>query len=199
MIQSETMKALLLNGGPRKNGVVSQVLDHMADHLEKTMTVEYIYLYEKKIAPCIGCLKCRPDRSCVLPHDDAHVIAGLIGEADLLIVGTPTYWGNMTGPLKTLFDRCVPTFEYIDGFKIRKMQKGKNALIVTASSAPYPYNQLLSQSRGAVRSIKTVLRAGGYKILKTSNVALASEFDKKKSKVFHSVDLFLTKRSRSFL
>ena len=31
-------------------------------------------------------------------------------DADGLIVGTPTHWGNMSAQLKLLFDRNVPVF-----------------------------------------------------------------------------------------
>jgi multimeric flavodoxin WrbA len=96
-----------------------------------------------------------------------------IKEASNLVVGTPTYWGNMSGPLKILFDRNVPVFEYIDprkGFP-KPRQKGKKAVIVTVSSSPWPYNLLRYQSRGAIRAVATVLRSGGYRLIGIMNLA----------------------------
>jgi FMN-dependent NADH-azoreductase len=61
--------------------------------------------------------------------------------------------------------------------------KGKKAIIVVASAAPYPFNLLPSQSRGTVRALKTVLRAGGYEIVKTINIPNANHFDKVKTKL----------------
>ena len=90
-------------------------------------------------------------------------------------MGTPTYWGNMTGPLKLLFDRIVPTLEYCVPYEMRfprSKHKGKKAAIVTASLAPFPFNQLPSQSRGALRAVKTVLNAGGFDIREQINVPL---------------------------
>ncbi len=112
------MKTLILHGSPRKQGVTSQILDHFLTQLENHHEVENLHIHDQEIKPCIGCLKCRPDKRCVLPHDAAHDIAQKVDQADLLVIGFPTYWGNMPGPLKNLFDRCVPTFEYIDGMTI---------------------------------------------------------------------------------
>jgi len=182
------MTACILNGGPRKNGVVADILTRIKSRLKDDTNVLYFNVYDESIAPCIGCLACRPDGKCVLPEDDAHRIAEAIQLSDILIVGTPTYWGNMTGPLKNLFDRCVPVFEYIDGFKIRKVQKGKRAIIVTASSAPYPFNQLPSQSRGAVKAVKTILKAGGYHVVKTINLAHSSHYEDRKKRIYRTID-----------
>jgi multimeric flavodoxin WrbA len=91
-------------------------------------------LYKEEIKPCVWCFSCRPDKICVLPRDGGHTIAEWIEAADILIVGTPIYWGNMSGPMKTLFDHCVPVFEYIDGVTIRRRQKGKKAVIAAPPS-----------------------------------------------------------------
>jgi multimeric flavodoxin WrbA len=113
-------------------------------------------------------MKCRPDKPCALPRDDAHAVAEKITAADVLVVGTPTYWGNMSAPLKALFDRNVTTFEHLGLTGLpRPLHRGKKALIVTASSAPWPYNLLPSQAAGAVRSVKAVLAGGGFNITGT--------------------------------
>ena len=78
------------------------------------------------------------------------------------------------------------------------MQKGKISLLVITSNAPFPFNQLSSQSKGAVRSVKTILHAGGYKILKTINVANAKMFDTKRDKIFQNIDGLFKKNARYF-
>lgn len=57
--------------------------------------------------PAPGCMKCRSLGRCILPGDDAHRAAEAIRGADALIVGSPCYWGNMSGALKVLLDRMV--------------------------------------------------------------------------------------------
>ncbi len=170
---------LMLNGSPRKNGVTSSILRIIADEARSAGgEVEWVDVNALSIRPCIGCLKCRPDKKCILPIDDGHRIGERIESCSGLVVGTPTYWGNMTRPLKLLFDRNVPAFEYYVLYTKRfpkSKHKGKKAAIVTASLAPFPFNQLPSQSRGALRAVKTVLRAGGFDIRAQINVPLTSD------------------------
>lgn len=162
------MKVLILNGSPKKKGKVAAILAAIADGARGTHDVEWIDVYDLAVKPCISCTKCRPDKPCALPRDDAHAVAEKITAADVLVVGTPTYWGNMSAPLKALFDRMVTTFEHLGLTGLpRPLHRGKKALIVTASSAPWPYNLLPSQAAGAVRSVKTVLAGGGFNIAGT--------------------------------
>ncbi len=170
---------LMLNGSPRKNGVTSSILKIVADEARSAGSeVEWVDVNALSIRACIGCLKCRPDKKCILPRDDGHRMGELIESCSGLVVGTPTYWGNMTGPLKLLFDRNVPILEYseFDSKRFPKPRhKGKKAAIVTASAAPFPFNQLPSQSRGALRAVKTVLHAAGFDIRKQINVPVTPD------------------------
>ncbi len=173
------MKMLVLNASPKKKGKVAGLLSAVADGARGTHDVEWIDVYGLSIKPCISCMKCRPDKPCALPRDDGHVIGEKITASDVLVVGTPTYWGNMSAPLKALFDRNVTTFEHF-GISLlpHKLHKGKKALIVTASSAPWPYNLLPSQAAGAVRSVKTVLAGGGFMIVGTIMLGNTRRMDK---------------------
>jgi NAD(P)H-dependent FMN reductase len=170
---------LILNCSPRKNGVTTSLLKIIADEARSAGgDVEWVDVNNLSIRPCIGCMKCRPDKKCILPKDDGHRIGELIERCSGLVVGTPTYWGNMTGPLKLLFDRNVPTLEHYVLYEKRfprPKHKGKKAAIVTASLAPFPFNQLRSQSRGTLRAVKTVLHAAGFDIRKQINVPLPPE------------------------
>jgi NAD(P)H-dependent FMN reductase len=164
------MKILVLNASPKKKGKVAGLLSAVADGARGTHDIEWIDVYGLKIKPCIGCMKCRPDKPCALPRDDAHAVAGKIADADVLVIGTPTYWGNMSAPLKALFDRMVTTLEYIQTEKMslpKPLLKGKRAVIVTASSSPWPLNFLPSQACGAVKSVSVILKAGGCRTVGT--------------------------------
>ncbi len=170
---------LILNGSPRKKGVTTTILKIIADEARSAgAEVEWVDVNDLSIRPCIGCLKCRPDKKCILPRDDAHRIGELIERCSGLVVGTPTYWGNMPGPLKILFERNVPVLEYYELYTWRfpkPKHKGKKAAIVTASLSPFPFNQLPSQSRGALRAVKTVLNAAGFDIREQINVPMTPD------------------------
>lgn len=160
------MRILVFNGSPRKKGTVATLLKVVADGAAERHKVEWIDVYDLETRPCIACMKCRPDWECVLPEDDAHIVGRKIKEAQGLIVGTPTHWGNMSTQLKLLFDRNVPVFmgEKASGMPI-PLQKGKPAVIVTACTTPWPLNFIVAESRGAIRAVRNVLHYGGYRIL----------------------------------
>jgi len=162
------MKIVVLNGSPRKNGLVASIQKMIIDPLLKTHEVEWIDVTKLNMKYCIGCMKCREKDTCILPEDDGHIVGEKIKNADALIIGTPTYWGNMAAPLKVLFDRNVPVFmgESPNGIPIPK-QKGKPAIIVTGCTTPWPFNFILPESRGAIRALKEVLHYGGYKLVGT--------------------------------
>ena len=133
------MNVLLLNASPRPAGIVSQALDAAASTARQagaeTVKAE---LYRAPIAPC---------------------------RADLLVVGTPTYWGGMAARLKLLFERLVPVFmgESPRGIPQPRL-KGRQAVVIAACTTPWPFNLLFRQSRGAVRSVREVLSTGGMRI-----------------------------------
>lgn len=160
------MNILVLNGSPRKNGTVANLLKSVVNGISDSHEVEWINVYELKMAPCVACMKCRPDMECILPQDDAHIIGRKIRAADGLIVGTPTHWGNMSAQLKLLFDRNVPVImgEKPNGIPSPR-HKGKSAVIVTACSTPWPFNFIAAESRGAIRAVNEVLHYGGYRIV----------------------------------
>lgn len=159
------MNVLILNASPRRKGVTSSLLAEIEKNIDSDHSVDTFFIYKMNMRPCMGCLKCRPDKVCVLPKDDAHILADKVREADLLIIGTPVYWGNIPGPLKIFFDRNVTLFESVEAKSVlkkpKKRLKGKKAILTVSSGSPYPYNLLGSQSRGTIRALRTILKSGG--------------------------------------
>ncbi len=170
---------LILNSSPRKTGVTSTILKIITEEAcSAGAAVEWVDVNSLSIRPCIGCLKCRPDKKCILPKDDAHRIGELLASCSGLVVGAPTYWGNMPGSLKLLFDRNVPVLEYYELYTWRFPQpkhKGKPAAIITASLSPFPFNYLPSQGSGALRAVKIVLNAAGFDIRAQINVPMTRD------------------------
>lgn len=189
------MNVLIINASPRKNGITTSLLAEAERTVKPTHDADVVRINDLTMKPCIGCLKCRPDKACVLPRDDAHILAEKIKRSDLLILGVPVYWGNMPGTLKTFFDRNVPLFEYCEAKAIRYIPRpqlrGKKAILIVSGGAPFPYNLLQSQSRGTIRSLKTILKAGGVKIAAVLNVSDSYNFEKKRLHYLRKVALMV--------
>jgi multimeric flavodoxin WrbA len=180
------MKVLIIHASPRRKGITSTLLSEIETAIAPTHTIETVRIHDLKIKPCIGCMKCRPDKTCILPRDDAHALAEKVRWSDFIIIGCPVYWGNMPGTLKLFFDRNVPLFEYAEAKAIRYVPKpqlrGKRVALVVSSVGPFPYNLLRSQSRGTIGSLRTILKAAGIRIEWVLNVPDSYNFEKKKER-----------------
>ena len=110
-------------------------------------------------------MKCSEKGDCILPQDDAHRIGALLKESEVIVVGSPVYWGNISGKLKSLFDRQVALMmgESKRGIPI-PLLKGKKAIIVNACTTPFPLNILAGQSTKAYAAVKEILFYSGVKI-----------------------------------
>ena len=162
MTQTRNMKILILNGSPRSNGLISRILDTMANEARQHHAeVEVVPVCRLDIHPCTGCMSCRSRHNCVLPEDDAQRTLAKIVEADALVIGSPCYWGNMSGQLKILFDRLVYGLmgESPKGFPL-PLHKGKKAVIVSTGSTVKALREILKWSGFSVQG---VLQKGGTK------------------------------------
>ena len=183
----ERTKVVVLNGSPKQNGVVSKMLGHLVEELSEGCDVVCFRIYELEVRPCMGCMRCRTLRHCVLPQDDAHRVADAIRTADVLIIGSPCYWANMNGTLKVLFDRLVYAFmgEKENGLPF-PLHRGKRAVLVTACNASWFLSLLSGQVRGVFRALDEVLRWSGYRVVarlaktrcRTENTLMPNEIEK---------------------
>ncbi len=160
------MKVLILNGSPRRNGKVSQILHTMEKRIQDDGNeTEFVDVNMLNFKCCIGCMKCRESGKCILPQDDAHHIGEALQNCDAVIVGSPVYWGNINGKLKCLFDRQVAIMmgENKMGIPI-PLLKGKKAIVVNTCTTPFPFNILAGQSTKAYTAVKEILSYSGVKI-----------------------------------
>lgn len=160
------MKILILNGSPRCQGLISRMLDIMAEEARiRGAEVEAISIHKLQVRPCTGGMACRSRQACVLPEDDAQRTLQKIQWADVLIVGSPCYWGNMNGHLKVVFDRIVYGMmgESPKGIP-QALHKGKKAVIVSTCSTPWPFNIWFNQTRGVVKALREILKWSGFSI-----------------------------------
>lgn len=100
------MKVMLINGSPRKNGATGTVLRKMGEMLllHKDVEIDFIHLVDLKMDYCKGCEVCYKTGKCMI-KDDAEALALRMRNVDAVIVGSPTYAGNVSGLMKTFIDR----------------------------------------------------------------------------------------------
>ena len=103
------MKAIAVNGSPRKGGNTEMLLKHVLEPLEASgWDTELIRIGGKSMSGCLACGKCweKKDGRCIQKKDDFNEILEKLFEADALILGSPTYFTDVTPELKALIDRA---------------------------------------------------------------------------------------------
>ena len=71
--------------------------------------VEIVYMHDKTIYFCTGCLICQETKRCII-HDDADIIAQKMLTSEVIVFATPIYFYEMSGQMKTMLDRSNPLF-----------------------------------------------------------------------------------------
>lgn len=99
------MKAIALNGSPRKNGNTEILCNHALKAIaEEGIETEIIRIADYNIKPCTGCDGCVKTERCVL-EDDLFPIYLKMKAADAIILASPVYFGSATAQTKALMDR----------------------------------------------------------------------------------------------
>lgn len=109
------MKVLGVVGSRRTNGntstIVSEVLKGSKSHGAST---EVLFLGNYNIKPCTGCEGCKDSFNCVINDDFQQIVSKLV-ESDGIILGSPTYWYNVSGDMKIFLDRCYSLIVFSKG------------------------------------------------------------------------------------
>lgn len=102
------MKVIALNGSPRANGNTMAGLEVMKDILEKEgIETEIIQLGGHTFAGCRACNGCfKMKNNHCTTEDGMNEIIEKVFEADGLIIGSPSYFSNVTTEVKAFIDRC---------------------------------------------------------------------------------------------
>jgi multimeric flavodoxin WrbA len=106
------LKAIAINGSPRKNWNTAKILLAALDGAESAgAETELVHLYDLNFKGCVSCFSCMAaDGSgmwrCAL-KDDLQPVLERIMRADAVFVGSPIYVGNVTGETRSFLERLA--------------------------------------------------------------------------------------------
>jgi multimeric flavodoxin WrbA len=103
------MKAIAINGSARTAGNTETLLEKcLAVLVGKGISGELIRLSEKEVTPCKACGACfkSKDNTCIMQDDDFQEIYDRMRDADIILLGSPVYFGSATANLTALMDRA---------------------------------------------------------------------------------------------
>jgi multimeric flavodoxin WrbA len=101
------MKVVAFNGSPRKDGNTAALLGVVLQELkDQGIDTQLVHL-KGPLSGCIACNKCfeKKNGKCAMDKDIINECIALMNEADGIILGSPTYFADLTPELKALIDR----------------------------------------------------------------------------------------------
>lgn len=100
------MKVLLLNGSPNAQGCTYTALSEVAGALEKNgIETEIVQIGKKPVSGCIACRACAKLGKCVF-DDGVNEFVEKAKEADGFVFGSPVYYANASGQVRSFLDRA---------------------------------------------------------------------------------------------
>ncbi len=129
------MKIIGIVGSKRKKGNTSILVQEALRAAQKEgAKTELIFLGDYSIKGCRGCEGCKDTYRCVIDDDMRKMYPLLLG-SDGIILGSPTYFYNISADMKAFIERCY-CFEVFDGedrscwLSINEALGGKYAAVI---------------------------------------------------------------------
>ena len=136
------MKAIILNGSPRKNWNTAMMLKSAQQGAESVgAETEYIDLYDLHYTGCRSCLLCKrkgAERCKCFWKDDLSPVIDRIFAADALMIGSPIYLGDITSQVHALIERlhfCSLSYDDYANYFTGRVNVG----LVFTMNAPQSY------------------------------------------------------------
>jgi hypothetical protein len=82
---------------------------------------------------CQGCMGCKTKSEACILEDDLAAALAAVKAAEVLVLASPVYFGDLSGQLKCFFDRM---YSYIDAAFSSRLPAGKTAVMVLVQAQP---------------------------------------------------------------
>lgn len=148
------MKTLIINGSPRKKGDSKYIIDQLISKLNGEVFI--INVYEENVSPCIDCRYCWDKSDCAI-KDDMFKVYDLLNEVDNVILSSPIYFSELSGPLlsySSRFQRYFAERVLRENHKFI-MKKKRGALILSAGGDCRDINRPIETADTIFRHINT--------------------------------------------
>lgn len=110
------MKIIAINGSPRKKWNTATLLEHALEGAKSQgADTELVHLYDLDYKGCTSCFACKLKGGksygkCAM-KDGLTPVLEKIAKADALILGSPFYFGTVTGEMRSFMERLM--FPYL--------------------------------------------------------------------------------------
>jgi multimeric flavodoxin WrbA len=137
------MKVIAFNGSARKEGNTAILLNLILAELKaEGIETELYSLAGKPVQGCIGCFKCfdKKDKRCNVEKDIINECIQKMVEADGILLGSPTYFADVSASMKAVIERCGMVGRANNGLYKRKV--GAAVVAVRRAGGIHVFNSL---------------------------------------------------------
>jgi multimeric flavodoxin WrbA len=137
------MKVIAFNGSARKQGNTAILINAVFDELKaEGIETELYELAGKPISGCIACGQCikNKDQRCAVKDDILNECIEKMIAADGIILGSPTYFSDVTSGTRALIERSGYVARANDNMFKRKI--GAGVVAVRRAGAIHAFNSL---------------------------------------------------------
>lgn len=161
-------KIVIIDGGPRRNMNTAQMLRKIAEgalSVDADIEVKTFRLYDLNYNGCMSCMACKVKGKAMNIckfKDPLSPIMEEIAQADGLVLGSPIYFGDITGQMRTFLERlCFPWLSYND-YSLTAPKQMPVVLIETMNGLPERNN---SNGYGTMEHCLTVALGAPERII----------------------------------
>ena len=137
------MKVVAFNGSARKDGNTAILITYVLQELKKEgIETQLVQLSGSGIHGCIACMKCfeNRDQRCSVKDDVANDCIEKMLDADGVLLGSPTYFANVSTEMKALIDRAGMVSRANSDMLARKI--GAAVVAVRRAGAIHVFNSI---------------------------------------------------------
>jgi multimeric flavodoxin WrbA len=158
------MKAIAVNGSPRKTWNTATLLGSaLKGAASAGATTELVHLYDLDYKGCRSCFACKmrsgKNYGLCASNDELKPLLRKIADADVLILGSPIYYGNVSGQMRSFLERLL--FQYL------VYDKHYSSLRKKDISTGFIYTMNVDQSGFEARNYDVVLGGMESAIMRT--------------------------------
>ena len=165
-----TVKAMFVNGSPRKNWNTAKMLENaIQGATEAGAECEMVHLYDINFHGCKSCFACKIKNSktngvCAI-KDDLRPVLERARQCDMLVLGSPVYYSYPTGDLRSFMERLmfpVGTYMYENGKHITLRDKVIPTAMIFTMNCPEDYMRQIGYPPILEENTKVMADIFGY-------------------------------------
>ena len=133
------MKIVCLSGSPRPDGNSARIAARFCDTAGKLGAVVKTFALNKlHYRGCQGCMACKAKLDRCILEDDLTQVLEAVRNADVLVIASPVYYGDLSSQTKAFIDRTYSYFvpDFHTNPKPCRLAPGKKLVFILTQGQP---------------------------------------------------------------